>query len=107
MGFTLFPQSTSYKLELLRAWQRGEAADDLILTNCSFRAREKTGARAGVGVGVALEAQTVLFQSVSWSSRETPCGSPDPACHCASCCPSVGSFLQEKKSWRRDREAKP
>ena len=48
-GFHSVSPVNSYKLELQRAWQRGEAADDLILTNCSFWAREKTGASAGRG----------------------------------------------------------
>ena len=51
-------------------WQREGKAVDLILTSCSFWAREKSGASAGRGRCVALEVQIVLFQSVSWPSRD-------------------------------------
>ena len=107
-GFHSVSPVNSYKLELQRGWQRGEAADDLILTNCSFWAREKTGASLGGGGGNGSEgAGSSISERVLAIKREVPCGSPDPTCHCASLCPSIGSFLQGKKSWRRDREAKP
>ena len=60
-------------------WQgEGEAVNDLIMTDCCFWAREKSGA-GQQGRGKAVEGAGFIFQcrATAWT-RELPCGSSNP-----------------------------